>query len=80
MKAQEAHDLAKENHYNDIDLSLEEVFNAILNRSKEGGFSINWYGEINYQMKDRLEDFGYKVIEVIHLGEVYNEISWEEIN
>ena len=77
MNAIEANKLAKENQYHDTDQSLEEVFQAIKNCSQKGRFSIDWHGEINYQMKDRLEDLGYKVIEVRFRGEVYNEISWE---
>ena len=77
MNAQEANRLAIKNKYHDTDRYLEEVFQAIKNCSQKGGFSIDWYSEINYEMKDRLEALGYKVIEVRHRGEVYNEISWE---
>ena len=80
MKATDANKLATENKYHDTDRYLEEVFNAILNRSKEGGFSINWYGEIDSTMKNRLEQLGYTINSNWYRGENVYEISWEQIN
>ena len=77
MNAQEANRLAIKNKYHDTDRYLEEVFQAIKNCSQKGGFSIDWYGEINREMKDRLEYLGYKVTEITYHGELDYEISWE---
>ena len=78
MNAHEANKLAMENKHSETDRYLEEVFEAIKNRSEKGGFSMDWCGELNHDMKERLEQLGYAVEDDWHRNQVTYTIYWEE--
>ena len=78
MNAQEAYKLAIENKYSETDLHLQEVFEAIINRSKKGGFSMDCYEKLNHNMKVRLEQLGYTVEDYSSRYETRYTISWEK--
>lgn len=77
MNAQEAYKLATENKHSDTDKYLEEIFEVIKNRSEKGGFSINWYNELSLDMKERLEQLGYTVIDGWYRNQDAYMIYWK---